>query len=354
MKKNKRISDFRSDTVTRPTAAMRRAMAEAEVGDDVYGEDPTVNRLQEVAARIFGREAALFVPSGTMANQIAFKHFTRPGEEVILEATGHSLLFEGGGLGLISGVQTRPVAGKRGVMDIEEIMEAVNPLGDIHHPRTALVILENTHNLGGGTVLGIDYVAAVAERIHSLGLPVYMDGARIFNASVASGIPVRDFAARVDMISCCLSKGLGAPVGSLLMGNASTIGKCLAIRKTLGGAMRQAGVLAAAGLIALEEGPRAMADDHARARRLAEEIAALPGILLDAQSVETNIVMARTSGPRAEEIKKELAAEGVLIHAIGRDAVRFVTHRDLDEEDLDRAVLAMRKATAKIFEKKGN
>jgi threonine aldolase len=344
-----RISDFRSDTVTKPTAAMRRAMAEADVGDDVYGEDPTINRLQEKAARIFRREAALFVPSGTMANQIAVKHFTNPGTEVIVEASGHSLLFEGGGLGLISGVQTRVLEGERGVIDPEAIMAAVNPTDDVHHPATSLVILENTHNLGGGTVLGLDYVTEVAERIHRKGIPLYIDGARIFNASAASGVPVSEFAARADMISCCLSKGLGAPVGSLLVGDAAAIRNGLAIRKPLGGAMRQAGILAAAGLIALESGPDLLAADHGRAQKIARGIASLPGILLDDKTVETNIIMAGTIRPEASKMAQRLAAEGVLIHALGPDKIRFVTHRDVNDEDVERVLAAMRKVCGEIF-----
>ncbi len=343
------VSDFRSDTVTKPTTAMRQAMAEADVGDDVYGEDPTINRLQERAAAIFRREAALFVPSGTMANQIAVKHFTRPGTEVILEASGHSLLFEGGGLGLISGVQTRILEGERGVIDPERIIAAVNPSNDVHHAATSLVILENTHNLGGGTVLGLDYVTEVAKSAHGKGIPLYIDGARIFNASVASGVPVSEFAAQADMISCCLSKGLGAPVGSLLVGDTTAIMSCLAVRKPLGGAMRQAGILAAAGLIALETGPDLLAADHERARKIAGEIALLPGILLDETTVETNIIMAGTIGPEASRVAQRLATEGVLIHALGPDRIRFVTHRDVNDNDVERALAAMRKVCGDIF-----
>jgi len=345
-KHSRKVSDFRSDTVTQPTREMRRAMAEADVGDDVYGEDPTINRLQEEAAAIFGREAALFVPSGTMANQIAVKHFTQPGEEVVVEASSHTLLFEGGGLGLISGVQAHPVPGMRGIMDPDQIMAAVHRDDDVHLPRTGLVVIENTHNFGGGTVLSLDYVRQVAERVHDVGLPLYIDGARIFNACAAAGVPVSRYAAHVDLISCCLSKGLGAPVGSLLIGDKERIQDCHRLRKPFGGSMRQAGILAAAGLIALREGPRLLIDDHRRARCLADGIAPLPGIELDPGQVQTNIIMARTTQGRAPSIAEALAAEGVLIHALSGDALRFVTHRDVDDADVARALTAMQKATA--------
>lgn len=348
--KEKRISDFRSDTVTLPTAAMRLAMAEADVGDDVYGEDPTINRLQEVAAALFGCEAALFVPSGTMANQIAIKHFTRPGDEIILEASSHPQLFEGGGMALISGVQSRNIKGVRGVMDLDEILSSIHPGGDIHNPRTSLVILENTHNMGGGTVLGIDYVSRVADAVHERGIPLYVDGARIFNAAVAAGVPVSRYAGCVDMISCCLSKGLGAPVGSLLVGRAEAIKNCLRIRKPLGGCMRQAGILAAAGLIALQEGPSHLESDHARAKVLARGLAKLPAIDVDPDLVDTNIIMARVTRPGADRIGAAMKKAGVLIHALFGHTLRFVTHRDLDDSDVDRAIAAMKQVTEEVFD----
>jgi len=344
-----RISDFRSDTVTKPTPAMRQAMADAEVGDDMYGEDPTVNALQEEAARIFGREAALFVPSGTMANAIAIKLLTRPGEGVIVESTGHSFLFEGGGMGLISGVQPDTIEGDRGIMEIARIEGAIQGGEDIHHARTSLILLENTHNMGGGTVLSLDYVKEVSLLARKRGLALHLDGARIFNAAVAAGRAVREWAALVDTTSFCLSKGLGAPVGSLLVGDREAIDNCLRIRKPLGGAMRQAGVLAAAGLIALRQGPAALEVDHVRASALSRELADLPGMILDPAHVETNIIMLRTARPLAGDVSEGLKEEGVLIHALGEDCLRFVTHRDLGDDDVDRAVTAMQKVTARLF-----
>ncbi len=343
--KEKRISDFRSDTVTQPTKAMRRAMAEARVGDDVYGEDPTVNRLESEAAARFGRDAALYIPSGTMANQIAVKHFTRPGEKVILEASSHTLLYEGGGLGLISGVQPHPIKSERGLMNPDDIAAALQKGDDIHNPKTGLVIVENTHNLGGGTVLALNDLTAISQMVRESGVPLYMDGARIFNASTAAKVPVHEFAAQVDLIAFCLSKGLGAPVGSLLVGDSEAIADCRRIRKPLGGAMRQSGVLAAAGLIALDEGPLLLEKDHERARTLAENIHDLPGIILDPGHVETNIVMARTTRPVAESIAAALREENVLIHALSPESLRFVTHRDLEDRDVDRAIKAMKKTT---------
>lgn len=344
-----KVSDFRSDTVTRPTRAMRQAMAEAEVGDDMYGEDPTINALQDEAASLFGRESALFVPSGTMANAIAVKLFTQPGEGVIVEATGHSFLFEGGGLGLISGVQPDTIPGERGIMDPERIVGAIQVGEDIHHARTSLLLLENTHNMGGGTVLGLAYVKEVARLAHERGVSVHLDGARIFNASVAAGASVSEWAALADTTSFCLSKGLGAPVGSLIVGDSRAIDKCLRIRKPLGGAMRQAGILAAAGLIALREGPAALKHDHDRASRLAREFADLPGLVINPLHVETNILMIRTVKPLAGEVSARLKEKGVLIHALGKDSIRFVTHRDVDDNDVDRAVDAMGQVAVQLF-----
>jgi threonine aldolase len=234
-------------------------------------------------------------------------------------------------------------------MDLDRIVAAINHTDNVHNPRTGLVILENTHNIGGGTVLPQDYVTDVADQVHGRNIPVFVDGARIFHAAVASGVAVSAFAAPVDLITCCLSKALGAPVGSLIIGDAAAIEDCHRIRKPLGGAMRQAGVLAAAGLIALRDGPKHLARDHERARRLADGIAGLPGICLDPTHVETNIIMARTAQPRAAEVAAELKKEGVLIHALSGDTLRFVTHRDLDDQDVEQALAAMQKATEEVF-----
>ncbi len=338
-------SDFRSDTVTRPTPAMREAMARAEVGDDVLGEDPTVKRLEATAAALLGKEAGLFVPSGTMANQIGVKVFTQPGDEIIAEEQSHVLTFEAGAIGLISGVQCRPVKGLQGVMDAAEVEEKIRE-HDIHAPRTALICVENTHNLAGGAVVplaALDALRAVAER-H--GVPLFLDGARLFNAAVAEGVPARAFAARADLVWFALSKGLSAPVGSVLCGGRALIERCRRIRKQLGGGMRQAGIIAAAGLVGLESGIERLAEDHARAARLARALAALPGVTVDLAATRTNIVMVSFAEPRAAETARRLAERGVLAIALAPRRLRFVTHREVGDEDVERAIQAARAALA--------
>lgn len=337
-----RRSDFRSDTVTTPTDAMREAMASAEVGDDVLGEDPTVKRLEAAVAARLGKDAGLFVPSGTMANQIGVKLYTQPGDEIIAEAASHVLTYEAGGIGLISGVQCRPVAGVKGVMDPDQVEASVRAR-DIHLPRTSLLCLENTNNVAGGAVVPLanfDALRAVADR-H--GLKVLLDGARLFHAAIAEGIPAREFAARADLVWIALSKGLSAPVGSVLCGTADDIASARRIRKVLGGGMRQVGVLAAAGLIAVETGVDRLVEDHVRARRLAEFADGLPGVRVDLELTRTNIVLLRFDAPRAREVASVLAEEGVLAMPMADDRLRFCTHRQIDDDDVDAASTHLRR-----------
>jgi threonine aldolase len=337
------IVDLRSDTVTRPTPAMRRAMAEAEVGDDVYREDPTVNRLQERAAEIFNREAALFVPSGTMGNQTALKVHTRPGQEVICETRAHIYNHEMGMMGAFSGVVPRPVFAEDGIMQWEQIELRIRGRSD-HYASTGLIELENTSNLAGGTVYPIEVSDAICDRSHERGLPVHLDGARVFNASVALGRSVAELTRKFDSVMFCLSKGLGAPVGSMVVGNKDFIEEARQVRKMLGGGMRQAGILAAAGLVALEESPKRLHVDHENARLLAEGLAEIPGVKIDPAKIKTNILFfdVSTSGFTAQEVSKRLAAQGVLANGTGPATIRMVTHFDVDRGACERALSVVR------------
>ena len=334
------ISDFRSDTVTRPTAAMRRAMAEAAVGDDVLGDDPTVLRLESLAAEIMGKEAGLFVPSGTMGNSVAVKVWTRELEEVILEARSHIFNMESTHLTFISRVTPRPLASRRGAMDPEEVERNIRH-PSVHLPRTSLICVENTHNNWSGAVLPLANIKALREIAERHGIKLHMDGARLFNASTASGVPVREYAALADSVMFCLSKGLSAPVGSLLVGPRDFIEYGRRVRKALGGGMRQVGVLAAPGIIALTEMPGRLAEDHRRAKELASGLAAMPGIKLDPGNIETNIVIFEFSHPRISipSLVAELQKRKVLALAL-TGGVRFVTHKDVDDEDVERAIAA--------------
>jgi len=333
--------DLRSDTVTKPTAGMREAMARAEVGDDVFGEDPTVNRLQETVAELLGKEAALFVPSGTMSNQIAIKCHTQPGDEVILERDSHSFHYEGGGPALLSGVQLHPLPGERGVITAAQVAAAVRP-GDHHYPRSRLVCLENTHNRAGGTIFPLEAIGEIRQVADRHGLRMHLDGARLWNAAVATGISEREFAAPFDSVSVCLSKGLGAPVGSLLVGSREFIHLAHRYRKVFGGGMREVGILAAAGLYALAHHRQRLADDHRRARRLAEALAELPGASVDLESVQTNMVFVDVgpSGMEAAEVVAKVREQGVLCLALGPSVIRLVTHLDVDDEGVERAIVA--------------
>jgi threonine aldolase len=333
--------DLRSDTVTRPTTAMRKAMAEAEVGDDVYGEDPTVNRLQERAAEIFDKEAAIFVPTGSMGNQIAVKLHTKPGQEVVIEERGHIYNYEMAGMAAVAGTLARPVksADGSGILAWAEIEGALHHGGAYYVAPTGLIALENSHNLAGGTVLSRSRTEEICGRAHEKGLPVHLDGARIFNSAVAQGETVAALTAHVDSVMFCLSKGLGAPVGSMLLGSRAFIDEARMWRKLLGGGMRQAGVLAAAGLIALEETPAKLSEDHEKARRLANGLADVDGVAIDPERVVTNIVIFDVAGTGvdAAEICDRMKDQGVLASGFG-SSIRMVTHYDVSMADIERAL----------------
>ncbi|MGA3131084.1 MAG: GntG family PLP-dependent aldolase [Terracidiphilus sp.] len=327
------LIDLRSDTVTRPTPEMRAAMAAAEVGDDVYGEDPTVNLLEERAAEIFGREAALFVPTGTMGNQIAIRLLTQPGQEVIAESRAHILDFEMATTAVFSGCLIRAVPAEGGILTWKHIESVITPVGPFRAP-TGLIEIENTANLAGGRCSRLEILEEIWEGARDRKLPLHLDGARIFNAAVALNVDVRTLSLGFDTVMFCLSKGLGAPVGSMLVGSAERMARARILRKCLGGGMRQAGVLAAAGLIALEDGPKHLHEDHANARLLAEALASTEGVAIDLESVETNIVVFRLqAGKGAAELAARLKARGVLAGAFGLDAIRVVTHRDVSRND---------------------
>ncbi len=331
--------DLRSDTVTRPTAAMRRAMFEAEVGDDVYGEDPTVNRLQEVAAALLGKEAALFLSSGTQANQVAVLSHAGRGEEVIVEAESHIFYYEVAGIAALAACQARPVPGCRGMMDLDRVEAAIRA-DNIHFPRTALICVENTHNRAGGTVLPLEHLEELSGLARHHGVPVHMDGARVFNAAVALGRPVAEIAATADSVMFCLSKGLAAPVGSVLTGTKAFVERARRHRKLLGGGMRQAGILAAAGLVALDTMVDRLADDHANARALARGIASMDGLRVDLDAVQTNMVLFEVVDPAwdAASLVDGLGRAGVLCSALSLRKIRLVTHCDVSTEDVAEAL----------------
>ncbi|HWR13314.1 MAG TPA: low-specificity L-threonine aldolase [Terriglobales bacterium] len=331
--------DLRSDTVTRPTPEMRKAMFEAEVGDDVYGEDPTINRLEQRAAEIFGREAAIFVPTGTMGNQIAIKIHTRPGQEIICEERGHIFNYEMATLASFSGCMVRPIAAEGGILHWDQVKKKIS--GKTYYlAQTGLVSLENTHNMAGGTVYPTNVAEEICDGAHEQGLPVHLDGARIFNAATALGKPVADITRKFDSVMFCLSKGLGAPVGSMLVGSRQLIDQARKYRKALGGGMRQAGILAAAGLIALEKMPARLHEDHANAKFMAAELAKIPGLKIDPATVQTNILIVDISGTGidATEFTKRLAEMGLLIGSVNNEVVRFVSHMDVDRAACERAV----------------
>ncbi|MEF8783195.1 MAG: low specificity L-threonine aldolase [Haloarculaceae archaeon] len=332
--------DLRSDTVTRPSDAMREAAREAEVGDDVYREDPTIEELQDRTAELLGTEAALFLPSGTMGNQVAARVHTDRGQEVLCERESHIYKWELAGLAQHAGVQPRTVDGDdRGLVTPEAVREGyVEESG--HRPGTGLLAVENTHNSKGGTALSPDALAAAADAADDLGVPVHLDGARLFNAATAHDVPASEFAASVDSVMCCLSKGLGAPVGSMLAGSEGFVERARRVRKLLGGGMRQAGVIAAPGLRALENRHR-LAEDHRRADRLAEGIDRVDGLAV--QPPETNIVLVETDRP-AESFLADCEGEGVLGVPFDDRVVRFVTHWDVDDGDVDRAIGAIERA----------
>ena len=337
--------DLRSDTLTLPTPAMREAMAKADVGDDVWEEDPTVQRLEADAARRTGKEAALFVTSGTQGNLVSVLAQTRPGQEILLDRDSHILNYEGGGAAVFGGLQTMPVQTERGFLTARQVREHIRP-SNIHIPMTGLVCLENTHNRHGGTCCAPEEIEEVAAAAHAHGVPVHLDGARIFNAAVALKHPVGDFTRPVDSVTFCLSKGLAAPVGSLVCGSREFIGRSRRVRKMLGGGMRQVGVLAAAGLVALDTMVERLAEDHDHASRLARGLAELPRIQVDPAKVQTNIVIFRVDRDGgAQELAAGCLARKVKIHQFGPGAIRCVTHKDVDRQDIDRALDAFREIT---------
>ena len=329
--------ELRSDTFTKPTPEMRRAMADAVVGDDVWGEDPTANALQEQCAALFGKEAGLFVPSGSMGNEAAIKVLTNPGEEIIVEASAHVIEAEVGAPATISQVIVRALPGPRGVFDLDELADAIR-LPSRFFTHTSLVCLENTHHGSGGAVVPIEAFRDMAKVARDRGVRVHLDGARIFNASVASGVHVREYAAEVDTLSFCFSKGLGAPVGSMLLGQKDVIDRARRVRKMLGGGMRQVGVLCAAAKVALETGVERLAEDHANAKRLALGIAHVWPGSIDPGDVETNILYVRTGDRDAEVTAGALKEKGVLVGPMGARRLRLVTHRDVDAQGIERAI----------------
>ena len=331
--------DLRSDTVTRPTPQMRQAMFEAEVGDDVYHEDPSINRLEQRAAEIAGKEAAVFVPTGTMGNQSAIRAHTQRGEEIIVHERSHIVLYEMGGVAQISGCVTRTIASPDGILTWDQIEPLVRPSAD-HFCGTGLICVENTHNILGGHVYPQQVLNEICDQAHDRGLKVHMDGARVFNAATCLGTPVSEVVAKVDSVMFCLSKGLGAPVGSMLAGRTDFIDRARLARKLLGGSMRQAGVLAAAGLVALENSPAGLARDHENARFIAESLSQMPGISVNPTDVQTNIVILdiRDSGLTGKEMSAILREHGVLSNAIAEYRMRMLTHFDVTREQCEQAM----------------
>jgi len=329
--------DLRSDTITRPTAAMRRAMAEAPVGDDVFGDDPTVLALERRVAEVLGKEAAAYMPSGTMSNQVALRTHTEPGDEIILEATAHAYFYESGAPAALSGLMCRLIEGERGLFTGAQVRAVLRPRS-VHFPPAKLVCLENTHNCGGGSLWPLQQMADVAAVAREAGLAMHLDGARLWNASVATGIPEREYARYFDSVSVCFSKGLGAPIGSALAGTAAFIDRARRFRKMFGGGMRQAGIVAAGALYALEHHRARLAEDHANARRLAEGIAPLPAIEIDPATVETNIVIFRSTTMSAPALVGRLEAAGVRLLPRDAENARAVTHLDVSRPQIDEAI----------------
>ncbi len=335
--------DLRSDTVTLPTQEMRDSICHASVGDDVYGEDPTINRLEEMAADIFGKEAAMFVTSGTQGNQICVMSHTRPGDEIILEEKCHIITYEVGGIARLAGVQGRLLRGKKGIMNPSDIEAAIRE-DDIHQPKTSLICLENTHNRAGGTVIPLDVLKGTYEVAKKHNIPIHMDGARIFNAASYLKVSVKEIAGYADSVMFCLSKGLCAPVGSIVVGSKDFILKARKFRKMLGGGMRQAGFLAAAGIVALEKMTSRLSEDHDNARILAEGLNNIPGISIDMETVQTNIVLCDISGLKisANEFSAKLYERGIKINGGNTATVRFVTHYWVTREDINTVLEAVK------------
>ena len=350
MSTSNKVIDLRSDTVTKPSPTMRRAMAEAEVGDDVYLEDPTANRLQERAAQIFGKEAGLFVPSGSMGNLTAIMAQVERGQEVICEAAGHIYNYEMASMSALGGVLPRVIPSTNGILSWEQIAPAIRERA-YHRPQTALVALENTHNMAGGTVYPTNTAHDICDRAQAAGLKVHLDGSRIFNAATFLGENVASMTQKFDSVQFCFSKGLGAPVGSMIVGSSDLIDRCRVIRKMLGGGMRQVGVLAAAALVALEEGPKRLHVDHENAQILARGLAQIMGIKLQPENVQTNIVICDVaeSGLNSGEFLKRLSQRKVLAGGVDAHRIRMVTHLDVDRSDMDQALLTIRQVFGAEF-----
>jgi threonine aldolase len=333
--------DLRSDTVTKPSRGMRQAIAEAEVGDDVFGEDPSVNRLQELAARILGKEAALFVPSGTMANQVCIKTHTQPGDEIIMERTNHPFNNESGAIAALSGAQVHLLDGERGIITAAQVAQVIHSGENVHHAPTRLVCLENTHNRGGGNVYPLEVIREISSLARERGLAMHLDGARLLNACIASGIPAPEYTQYFDSCTLCLSKGLGAPVGSVIAASADFIQRARRYRKMFGGGMRQAGILAAAGIYALEHNVERLAEDHQHAKLLAERISSARGLHLNPQEVETNILYFQLDLAKARfdayELMQAMRQRGVLGLALNPTTMRLVTHLDVSREQVEEA-----------------
>jgi threonine aldolase len=347
------IVDLRSDTLTLPTPEMREAMARAPVGDDVWEEDPTVKRLEALAAERLGKAAGLFVTSGTMGNLLSVVSQTQTGQEVVLDLDSHIFNNEVAGAAVVGNLQMRPVKTARGFLAPDQVREALRP-ANIHVPPTGLICIENTHNRHGGTCCTPEEISAIAAVAHEASVPVHLDGARLFNAAIALKRPARDFVRDVDSVTFCVSKGLGAPVGSVICGSTDLIARARRVRKMLGGGMRQAGIIAAAGIVALERMVDRLAEDHANARALAEGVAKLPGLSVDLASVQTNIVIFRVerggtaaSAAATAELAAGCGARKVRIHAIGPSSIRCVTHKDIDAEDIGRTLDAFAEITRK-------
>ena len=332
------IIDLRSDTVTKPTPAMRQAMINADVGDDVYGEDPTVNRLETMAAALLGKEAGLFVPTGVMGNQLSIRLHTQPGDEVLVESSAHIIRYEGGSASSLSGVQLSCVPGRRGLLSADDVETAIRQ-PDLHTPPTTLLCLEQTHNMGGGSVYPLKTMQQIAAIARQHGLLLHLDGARLFHAVVKTGVAAADYAGLFDTVSFCLSKGLGAPVGSIIVSDTERIQKLRRLRKVFGGGMRQVGILAAAGIYALEHHITRLAEDHKHAQYLATLLQTIPGVEVDVEAVETNIVnfQAPRSNKPTDMLLSDCREAGVLLNTVGDRAFRVVTHLDVSREDMDAA-----------------
>ena len=339
--------DLRSDTITRPTPAMREAMAAAEVGDDMFGEDPTVAKLEARVAELLGKEAAMFAPSGTMVNQLALRAHTEPGDEVILDGNAHIYYYEGGAPAALAGVMCRCLPGVRGIFTAADLEAVLRPT-DQHFPPTKLVCLENTHNRGGGKIWPQDLVREIGTLTRERGIRLHLDGARLWNAAVARGVSERELAAEFDSVAVCFSKGLGAPVGSALCGSGEFIQRARRFRKMFGGGMRQAGSIAAGALHALKHHRERLAEDHANARALADGLSALPGIELDPAAVETNIVIARVTTVPADRLARELDEAGLRVFTTGPDTIRAVTSLAVPAGEIQRALGVFERTLSKL------